>query len=88
MSAPVDIANQALMMLGASPIVSFDDGTVEANSMQVAYRPAKEQVLRSYPWRCASKSATLAQLADKPVDPRWEFAFSLPEDSKNPNRCN
>lgn len=81
MSSPVDLSNQALLMLGASPIVSFSDGTVEANALSVIYTPAKHQVLRSYPWRCATKTVKLAQLADAPVDPRWQFAFAVPEKS-------
>lgn len=81
MSDPVSIGNQALLMLGSAPIVSFDDGSVEANALKVLYYPAKEQVLRSYPWRCATVTETLAKLADAPVDPRWEFAFAVPEKS-------
>jgi hypothetical protein len=79
MSSSVDIANQALLMLGAAPVVSFDDGTVEAGALQVIYEPAKKQVLRSYPWRCATRTETLAQLVDQPVDPRWDFQFSIPD---------
>ena len=81
MSSSVDISNQALLMLGAQPIVSFDDQTVEANALQVLYEPAKAQVLRSYPWRCATKNATLAQLAGDPIPPEWSYAFALPDDS-------
>ena len=80
MSSQVDIANQALMMLGASPIVSFMDESVEAEAVRVLYNPAKQQILRSYDWNCASKSATLALLSDPPIDPKWKFRFSLPDD--------
>jgi hypothetical protein len=81
MSSAVDISNQALVMLGASPIVSFEDKTIEANALKVVYGPAKEQILRSYPWRCAMKTATLAQLEDAPISPDWAFAWAWPEDA-------
>ena len=81
MSSQVDIANQALMMLGASPIVSFDDGSTEAVAVNTLYKPAKSQVLRSYPWRCATSAATLALLEDPPVNPMYEYAYAWPENA-------
>ena len=80
MSSSVDISNQALIMLGASPIVSFEDKTIEANALKIVYGPAKDQVLRSYPWRCATKTVTLAQLEEEPVSPEWNYAFAWPKD--------
>ena len=62
MSSQVDIANQALIQLGALPIVSFMDESVEAQAVRVVYDPAKQQILRSYDWNCAAKSASLANL--------------------------
>jgi hypothetical protein len=81
MSSAVDIANQALLMLGARPIVSFEDDTTEANALKVLYPASKGQVLRAYPWRCATKTATLATLADPPVNTEWTHAQAVPEDS-------
>jgi hypothetical protein len=68
-------------MLGASPIVSLEDGSTEANALKTLYEPAKKNVLRSYPWRCATKTATLALLDETPVDPSWDYAYSVPNDS-------
>ena len=84
MSSAVDIYNQALLMIGENPIVNFDSTDDATNAQKVGaimYGPIKEQVLRSYPWRSAYKQATLAQLADKPIDPQWDFAFAWPEDA-------
>lgn len=81
MSSPVSIANQALAILGAAPIVSFDDQTVEAEAMQIMYAPAKSQLLRSFPWRCATKTATLATLAEPSTNPFWEVASAWPDDA-------
>jgi hypothetical protein len=79
-SSKIDISNQALLLLGAAPIVSFDDNTVESNTLRVLYGPAKKQILRSYDWNCANNTVRLAELSDPPVDTRWSHAFSVPED--------
>lgn len=81
MSSAVDIANQALLMLGSLPIISFDDETVEASACKTLYPTAKKQILRSYPWRCATKYSRLAKLAEVPIDPNWKYAFAIPDDS-------
>ena len=79
MSSKVEIVNQALLMLGALPIISFDDESVEAAACKTLYPTAKKQTLRSYPWRCATKSASLAQLVDEPIQPEWKFLYALPD---------
>ena len=81
MSSAVDICNQALLMLGSLPIISFDDETVESSSCKTLYPTAKAQVLRSYPWRCATVVETLALRAESPVDPSWQYSFAIPDDS-------
>jgi len=81
MSSKVDIVNQALMMLGASPIISFDDESTEANAVRILYDPAKRQLLRSFDWNCACITAQPALLTDPPVDPNYVAAFSVPSDS-------
>lgn len=81
MPSSVDIANQALYILGALPIVSMDDNTTEADLMRTMYEPAKQQCLRSYPWRCATKTATLAQLSTPPVNTYWQFQYAWPDDA-------
>jgi hypothetical protein len=80
MSSKVDIVNQGLLLLGARPIISLDDETTEASTAKILYEPAKRQVLRDYPWRCATKVATLARLTETPVDPHWNYAFQWPDD--------
>lgn len=80
MSSSVDISNQALLLNGAAPIVSFEDKTIEANALKVLYGPAKQQLLRAYDWNCANKTVTLATLDEVPVDPDWCCAHSLPKD--------
>jgi hypothetical protein len=79
MSSAVDIANQALLMLGSLPIISFNDESVEASAVRALYPTAKKQVLRSYPWRCATVSERLALRSEPPLDPNWEYSHAIPE---------
>ena len=79
MASQVSICNRALAMIGANTITSLLDGTTEANVCNAIYNDARDDVLRSRPWSCAIKRATLAQLS---ADPVWGFdkAYSLPND--------
>ena len=81
MSSAVDIANQSLLQLGSSQIISFDDESVEASACKALYPVAKKQVLRSYPWRCATRVETLALSSTTPVDPTWSYQYAVPSDS-------
>ena len=81
MSSAVDISNQALLILGASPIVSFEDETLEANALKVLYGPAKKHLLRAYDWNCANKTATLALLDEQPIQPHWTSLHAWPDDA-------
>jgi len=81
MFSAIDISNQALVLLGASPIVSFDDATTEANVLSIMYATSKAQLLRDYPWRSATKYATLAKSTEKPLDPQWDHIFAWPDDA-------
>ena len=81
MSSQVDIANQALSKLGALPIVNFNDDTTEANQILTNYDSIKKSVLRSFPWRCATKSTSLALLNVNEANTLWSHTFSWPEDA-------
>jgi len=61
--------------------VSFEDETTEANIMTVIYPVTRLQFLRSYPWRSATKYATLAQINEDPLDPDWDLMFAWPDDA-------
>lgn len=81
MSSAVDIANQALAMLGSKPIISFNDDSTEAGAINTVYEPVKLNVLRMHEWGCCTKVETLALLADAPVDDYWHYAYAIPENS-------
>ena len=79
MSSQVDIANQALVMLGEKKIISFDDETQVASAVKTMYAPCKSFVLRSYDWNCSVKTVVPAMLNETPLG--WDYAFAWPEDA-------
>ena len=73
----IDIANRALIQLGARPITSFDDDLDTARVMRVRYESDKHELLRMCKWNCATKQLTLAQ---NTVPPAFDFkhSYALP----------
>jgi hypothetical protein len=83
MATPISICSNALMMLGASPINSFDEATSDnldrARLCANMYPTVRDSILRSHPWNCATKRVVLAPLAEAPAH-SWSAAFALPGD--------
>ncbi|MBM3557228.1 MAG: hypothetical protein FJX47_16940, partial [Alphaproteobacteria bacterium] len=77
--SPVQLSSRALIRLGASPIASFDDGTVEAEIARNLYPSTRDALLSSHPWSFATTQATLARLAEAPIADHAN-AFQLPGD--------
>lgn len=79
MASSVSICSNALQMLGAKPINSFDDRTEHARLCANLYASVRDDVLRAHPWNCATKRMILAPLMDAPA---FDFSaqFSLPGD--------
>jgi len=75
----IDICARALVMIGASPITSFSDGTTESTVSSNLYLDTIKNILSSYRWRFASKQAQLSRLTDAP-DHKWDSAYQLPSD--------
>ncbi len=75
----VEICNRALDLLGAPTITALDDNNVSARLCLRNYGPARDAVLRLYPWNEAMARAALA--ADTTA-PAWGFtlAYTLPTD--------
>lgn len=76
---PVSICADALILLGASPISSFNDGTDEANSCDRLYPDIRDMALSMYPWSFAYKKIKLARLITTPVS-EWAYEYQLPGD--------
>lgn len=78
-SSEVAIANRALDMLGASAITSLDDDTATAGVCKRNLPFARDYVLRSYPWNCAARRASLPALVTAPAF-EFAYAYQLPSD--------
>lgn len=78
MASKVEICNRALQILGEAPITSLSDGSKAAASCNLAYDPVRKALLRSHPWSCAIKRASLAET----TAPAWgrAHAYNLPSD--------
>ena len=79
----IAICNRALDMLGADPIVSFDDDSQAGRLCRRNFEAVRDAVLRAYPWNPAVCRAALPALA---AAPSWGFAFqyALPEGAEPP----
>lgn len=79
MASVVDIANQALQLVGAKQIISLADPSEEARSVNAAWPFVRREVLRAHSWNAAT---TRAILAASTTDPAWGFesAYPLPAD--------
>lgn len=84
MASPIDICSNALLMLGAKPIASFDESAAPANLDRARlcanlYPMVKADVLRSHPWHCATKRVQLSPDATPPAF-GFTYRFLQPTD--------
>jgi len=75
----IDIASNALLLIGENPIASFTEDTVSALIAGNLYNPTYESLLTLHPWRFASTKAELSRLTEAPTN-QWNYAFQLPAD--------
>lgn len=75
----IDICARALILIGASPITSFDDGSTEATVAANLYEDTVRDLLARYRWRFATGQKQLSRLTDAP-DARWDAAYQAPSD--------
>ncbi|GBD42679.1 hypothetical protein HRbin40_00134 [bacterium HR40] len=79
MYTDVDICAKALVKLGARPIASLDEPTVEAQVARELYPTVRDALLASYPWSFTVAQARLVRdTAAEPGD--FACAFFLPPD--------
>lgn len=78
-TSPVQICSNALLLLGAQTINSFDDESDRALLVSNLWPTALEAILRSHPWNCAVKRAQLAPDATAPAFD-YAYKFTLPGD--------
>jgi len=73
----VDICARALIMIGAQPISSFDDGSTEALVASNIYENITQSILCRHRWRFSTEQQQLSLLASAPTG-RYEYAYQLP----------
>lgn len=76
----IAIASNALVLIGASPIASFDDGDAGAIVAKNIYSEIVEDALTSHPWRFTIKqSDQLSRLSAAP-NSIWSAQYQIPSD--------
>jgi hypothetical protein len=78
--SPVDICSRALILIGAEPITSFDDGSTEALVSVNMYEDFARAALVNTRWRFATNQAVLNLLSDAPTG-RYDRAYQLANDT-------
>lgn len=81
MSARIDLVNNALGMIGADPITSLEDNSVEARVMKAFYYPSRDMILEDANWTFATKRFTPALSSTAPQF-TWTYAYPIPSDIK------
>ena len=79
MASNVDIANNALSILGGSTISSLTEDTKNARLCNQRYEPIRNRVFRSHNWNCLIKRVELAQDSTGPVI-EYTYGYTLPSD--------
>ena len=75
----LSICSDALIILGASPLSSFEEGTDAAQICDRLYDDLRDLLLVSYPWSFTLRKVQLARLVDAPAS-EWNYAYALPAD--------
>ncbi len=81
MPTSIDIASNALILIGDNPINSFDDDGGGATAASALYPETKKRLLSEHHWSFALKQQQLNRLSQAP-DPmtNYQYAFQLPTD--------
>ena len=75
----VNICNEALNMIGAKSIQSFDENTENARRCASIYDSSRKALLRMHPWSFAKKRVQLSPITTYPTFD-YRYAFPLPHD--------
>ena len=79
MASDVDVVNAALLKLGARPILTMTDDSIEGRLAQRRYDTVRDDVLRAHPWNFAQKRTSVAASATVPTY-EYSFAYPVPTD--------
>lgn len=76
----VELASQALILLRANPISSFDEGSNEADIVKTLYPAFIDDVFSRYPWRFALKKRQFNRSSTAP-DAGYKYAYIIPPEA-------
>ncbi|WVV53519.1 hypothetical protein V4Q83_19540 (plasmid) [Acinetobacter baumannii] len=79
MTDKVNIVNNALSLIGASSITSFEENTANARRVKTIYDTSRKALLRLHPFQCSIKRIKLSPLAEAPVF-GYSYQYQLPDD--------
>jgi len=79
MASFVEIASNALRLLGDDPITSFSDDTERARLVNAIYEEMRDEVTRAAVWNCCKSRQVLASLSETPAF-GWAYYHQLPAD--------
>lgn len=79
MTTKTDIANQALSLIGADSITSFEENTSTARRMRTVYDSSRKALLRLHPFQCSTKRIKLNPISTQP-EFEYSYQFQLPDD--------
>ena len=82
----LSICSDALLMLGAKSISSFNEGTDAANISDRLYSDIRDQALLIYPWSFSFKKIKLSRLVTTPTT-EYKYEYQLPGDRLGPPRA-
>lgn len=81
MPSKIDIASNALLLIGDNPISSFSDAGAGAQVAASLYPETKKRLLSEHPWSFALKQQRLNKLSQVPdILTGYKNAFQLPTD--------
>lgn len=81
MSTKIDIASNALILIGDEPISSFDETGAGATAAANLYEATYQKVLAFHPWSFAMKEQRLSRLSQSPEpETNYKYAYQIPVD--------
>lgn len=81
MTTNIEIASQAMLLLRANTISSFNDDTNEAQILNTLYDDFVEGILSIYPWTFATKKRQLNQDSTAPIG-EYTYSHIIPAECK------
>ena len=76
-NSALDVASNALFLMGADSISSFTESTPEAKVANALYEDIVQSSFASHRWRFATRQATLTRLESEPAG-RWGASYFIP----------